>query len=91
MDLTTHTFTVIPHLIVNTNMVATVHRHLAKLYAKMVPIRIVEPPFEMPQITERVQWHSFRNPDPGIAWMRKCLHEAAHNLIAAEEIDTPSV
>lgn len=80
VDITARTYTVIPHLIMNTPRIATVHRNLANLYAKFLPIRIVEPPFPMPQLTESVQWHSFRNPDPGIAWMRKCLREAAQNL-----------
>ena len=80
VDITARTYTVIPHLIVNTQRIATVHSNLASIYAHLLPIRIVEPPFEVPQIAESVQWHSFRNPDPGIAWMRKCLQEAAQGL-----------
>jgi DNA-binding transcriptional LysR family regulator len=80
VDVTARTYTVIPHLVINTTRIATVHRHQANLYAKFLPIRIVDPSFEMPLVAERIQWHSFRNPDPGIAWLRKCMHEAAQNL-----------
>ena len=80
VDVTARTYTVIPHLIVNSPRIATVHRNLANLYARFLPIRIVDPPFEMPQVAESVQWHSFRNPDPGIAWMRKCMCAAAQEL-----------
>ncbi len=83
VDVTARTNTVLPHLVVNTMHIATMHRHLADLYARFLPIRIVDPPFEMPEIAEAIQWHSFRNPDPGIAWMRKRLHEAAQGLALA--------
>ena len=79
------TYSLIPHLIVNTTRIATVHRYQANLYAKFLPIRIVDPSFEMPVVAERIQWHSFRNPDPGIAWLRKCMHEAAQNLTTGVE------
>jgi len=82
VDLTTRLYTMIPHLVINTNRIGTVHRRLANLYAKFLPIRIVEPPFEMPHVAEKLQWHSFRSSDPGIAWMRERLHSAAHDLSA---------
>ena len=85
VDVTARTYTVLPHLIVNSSRIATVHRNLANMYAKILPIRIVEPPFQMPQLIESVQWRSFWKPDPGIAWMRKCLREAAQNLSAQED------
>jgi DNA-binding transcriptional LysR family regulator len=80
VDVTTRLYTMIPHLIVNTNRIGTVHQKLANLYAKLLPIRIVEPPFEMPHVAEGLQWHSFRSSDPGIAWMRERLRRAADEL-----------
>ena len=89
VEVTTHSYGLIPHLIVNTTRIATVHLKLAQIYEKYLPLRIIEPPLEMPQLAERVQWHSFRTPDPGIAWMRKCLRETAQRLtpVASGELD----
>jgi DNA-binding transcriptional LysR family regulator len=80
VDVTTHSYSLIPHLILNTTRIATVHVRLAQVYAKYLPIRIVEPPLEMPRLVEKIQWHNFRTADPGIAWMRMCLKEAAQAL-----------
>ncbi len=85
VDVTTRSFSLIPHLIVNTTRIATVHLKLAQACAKYLPIRIVEPPLEMPQVAERIQWHNFRAADPGIAWMLKCLRETAQALAPAAQ------
>ncbi len=82
VDVTTRLYTMIPHLIVNTTRIATVHQRLAQMFAKFLPLRIVEPPFEMPYVAEGLQWHNFRSSDPGIAWMRERLHSAADDLSA---------
>ena len=87
VDVTTRLYTMIPHLIVNTTRIATVHQRLAHLYAKLLPIRVVAPPLEMPNVAEGLQWHSFRSGDPGIAWMRERLRRAADDLTAASEGD----
>lgn len=80
VDVTTRLYSMIPHLIVNTTRIATVHQKLAHMFAKFLPIRVVDPPCEMPNVAEGIQWHSFRSGDPGIAWMRERLRKAADDL-----------
>lgn len=67
----------LPMLIIGTKHVATIQRKLAEFYAKSLALRIVEPQFEMPSLVELVQWHSTRNDDSGIAWLRDLICEIA--------------
>ena len=81
MGLTT-TYSLIPHMVVGTKRIATVHRLMAKMFADLLPIRLVEPELAMPVIVEKIQWHRFREKDPGIAWLRKILRSTAREMVA---------
>jgi len=87
VEVTTHAYGLIPHFILNTMRIATVHRKLAEMSARNLAIRILEPPFEMPSFAEKVQWHSFRDQDPGIAWMRERLRETAAEISSTSAKD----
>jgi len=76
-------FNLVPELVVGTKRIATVHRRLARKQAAFLPIRLLEPPIAIPPFIETIQWHKFRDSDPGIAWLRKLIHEAANPTSAA--------
>jgi len=63
--------------VVGTNRIATIHRRLALYYCQYLPLRISPCPFELPVITEAMQWHRSFNEDAGLAWLRGKLKEAA--------------
>jgi DNA-binding transcriptional LysR family regulator len=73
-------FNAVPQLIIGTRRVATLHRRLAEFYARYLPLRIVSPPFELPTLTEAVQWHRYFEDDPGNRWLRDLLVEAARRV-----------
>jgi DNA-binding transcriptional LysR family regulator len=73
-------FNAVPQLIIGTRRVATLHRRLADFYARYLPLRIVSPPFELPTLTEAVQWHRHFEEDPGNRWLRNLLVEAAQRV-----------
>jgi DNA-binding transcriptional LysR family regulator len=73
-------FNAMPQLVVGTHRIATVQRRLAEFYAQYLPLRIVQPPFDLPTITEAVQWHNQLDNDPGIQWLRGLLKEAARRV-----------
>lgn len=73
------TFTAVPHLLVGTNRIALMHRRLAKTYLEMLPLRMLASPCEMPRLIEMIQWHRYRESDPGQAWMRDLLKSASAN------------
>jgi LysR family nod box-dependent transcriptional activator len=70
-------FNSIPQAIVGSRRIGTTHRRLAEYYARHLPLRILPPPYELPSMTEAMQWHSLFNDDPGNRWLRALLKEVA--------------
>jgi len=70
-------FTLLPHLILGTTRIATIQRRLAEFYARQMPLKIVRLPKRLPRLEEVMQWHAFRNADPGLLWLRRTLKEFA--------------
>ena len=75
-------FISLPQLVVGTDRIATVPRLLANELTKSLPLKVLDSPIEFPEIVEVMQWHQFRNTDPGVAWLRSTLHAAAARLNA---------
>ena len=75
IEVVTTGFTLLPHLILGTTRIATIQRRLAEFYARQMPLKIVRFPKQLPQIEEVMQWHAFRNADPGLLWLRRTLKE----------------
>lgn len=73
-------FNSVPQHVVGTNRVATIHRRLAEHYAKYLPLRILTPPYELPLLTEAVQWHSLFTEDAGNRWLRTLLKHVASDV-----------
>ncbi len=77
IEVVAPTFTSAPHLLLGTRRIATMHRRLAEIYARILPLRIVQSPFDMPCVVETIQWHQYRDRDPALLWMQTVLVEAA--------------
>ncbi len=80
-------FTSVPALLIGTNLVALMHRRLARISCLALPLRILPSPFEMPKLIEMIQWHKYRDKDPGRIWLHGLLRSAA----VAEQSATPGV
>lgn len=78
--LTSYTFSSLPHLIVGSDRIATVHHRLAEVYKKSLLIDIHSLPFDIPILEERIQWHAYRDQDPGIRWLTDIMRRAAAEL-----------
>jgi DNA-binding transcriptional LysR family regulator len=74
IDVVTTGFALVPQMVVGTTRIATIHRRLAQYYAKQLPLKILKPPVEIPPVVESMQWHSIRDGDPGLLWLRRLLH-----------------
>ncbi|MFS4580170.1 LysR family transcriptional regulator [Phaeobacter sp. C3_T13_0] len=81
VDLTTFSFSALPHLIVGTSRIATVHGHLAKAVMRHAPLVSYPLPFETGPFRQMVQWHSYRDRDPGIIWLRNVFANASDALL----------
>ncbi|WP_176157616.1 LysR family transcriptional regulator [Burkholderia multivorans] len=80
VEVTTHTFGLLPHMLLGTRRIATMQTRMASLYAKHLPIRLIAPSFDTPRLTEAIQWHTSRDADPGTGWLRRKIAEAARGL-----------
>jgi LysR family nod box-dependent transcriptional activator len=70
-------FTSVPHLLIGTPRIALMHQRLAITLSKSMPIKVLKAPFEMPKLVEVIQWHRYRDADPGRKWLYGLLKSAA--------------
>ena len=73
-------FNSVPQHVVGTKRIATIHRRLADHYARYLPLRILTPPYELPSLTEAVQWHSLFQEDAGNRWLRMLMKQVASGV-----------
>lgn len=73
-------FAAVPPLLVGTDRLATVHRHLAELMAKSYPLKIMQPPIEIPGINLAVQWHESASGDKAVSWVVEKLMQVAEQV-----------
>jgi DNA-binding transcriptional LysR family regulator len=81
--LTSYGFTALPALVCGTDLIATVHRRLARTVEGALPIVAHEPPLAFDAMEQAVQWHRYRTHDPGITWMRELMKQAVARMDAA--------
>ncbi len=87
IGLATYSFGVIPHLVVGTELVGTVHARLAQRLQPLLPIEIRPVPLPMRAFSQAMQWHKYLTRDPGLIWLRSLLKEAAARLDAPAGTD----
>lgn len=67
------TFLVAPAVVAGTDLLCTLPRRLAHAAVRSLPVRMVEPPIELPPFTLSAVWHERWQHDPGHAWLREQL------------------
>lgn len=77
IEISTTNFTSLPHFVIGTNRIATMHTRLARMLACYYPIRLVAPPIAFPKLEMCMQWNRFLERDPPHLWLRKMLLEIA--------------
>jgi LysR family transcriptional regulator, nod-box dependent transcriptional activator len=82
--VTTSSFNALPTLVVGTQRIATMHTRLARLYSRILPIRLFAIPFEMPPVRLVVQWNRHVALDAAHAWMRQRLLAAATEVMESD-------
>jgi DNA-binding transcriptional LysR family regulator len=79
-------FTLVPWLLIGTTRLAVMHERLAKAFLETLPLRSQPLPVAMPPMREMVQFHSARESDQGLAWLRDLLHDTANGGKGADPI-----
>lgn len=77
IEVTTTNFTSLPHFVIGTNRIATMHTRLARTLSRYYPIRLLPPPLEIPTLEMCMQWNHFLDRDPSHVWLRSVLAEIA--------------
>lgn len=80
IDVNSFSFSTLPHLITGTDRLATIHNRLAKLVAPQSDLVIHEVPVDLPPLRQMLQYHAYRENDPGIIWLRNVIKQAAAEL-----------
>lgn len=75
--VTASTFNALPPLVVGTQRIATMHSRLARMYARMLPLRLLTPAFEIPTLKLVMQWNVHSDGDVAHAWLRQQLRAIA--------------
>lgn len=87
VEVRSFSFSTLPYLIVGTDRIATVHRLIAQNAARHLPLEIHPLPFPAQPLTQAMQWHNYRDSDPGIVWLRDLFAQAARRLPSIDESD----
>lgn len=85
IEIITSTFSAIPQFLTGTQRIATTYYYLARTWANLLPLKIVPLPVELPKIPWGLQWHKYRDLDPGVQWLRNQIVETANEVFQEEE------
>ena len=75
LEVVTTDFNTLPQFLVGTHRIATMPRRLAEHYIRYLPLRILQPPVEIPVIHEYMQWHKSMDADSMHCWLREQILE----------------
>ena len=73
-------FSTVPFLLPGTNRVAILQERMARRFAAVLPLRIVESPVALPDMVQLTQWRDLYTAEPGHCWLRGVVAEAAAAL-----------
>lgn len=79
-DIISASFNGIPELLLETDRIATVYSSMAKRWCEYLPLKMQPLPFELPHVQWAVQWHQYRDLDPGLKWLRNQLVQVAAEI-----------
>lgn len=73
-------FAMAPHLLPGTDLVFTTSRHFAQHYARLLPLALVEAPFDFPRMRFYQLWHDRTHQSSAHRWLRALLAEAGRRI-----------
>jgi DNA-binding transcriptional LysR family regulator len=73
-------FLVAPFIVAQSDYVITFPSRLAAYFARLLPLRVVAPPLEIPGYTIRLCWHERMQREPACAWLREQIQAIAESI-----------
>ncbi|HSV52366.1 MAG TPA: LysR family transcriptional regulator [Burkholderiaceae bacterium] len=86
LEVVVNSFGLLPQLVLGTTRVATMHTRMALQAARQWPVRLVRLDFEAPHLVETLQWHRYRDLDPGSEWLREKIIAGARALPPVDQL-----
>jgi len=80
VEVKTFSFSALPYLLPGTGRIATIHSQLAQVAMQSNNLTMHPLPFEAPPFRQMMQWHSYRDHDPGVIWIRSVFERASASL-----------
>lgn len=77
----TSSFATLPLIVANSSCLALLPESMAHAAAKILPIRYVAAPIEMPPLELVMVWHRRRDHDVGMAWIRDALARSGQRAL----------
>lgn len=66
-------FMSVPLLVAGSDLISTVPKAVGAIFARMAPLRLIDPPFGAPLINIQQYWHLRVQDDPGVVWLRTLI------------------
>lgn len=80
IEVEANSFGLLAPLVIGTRRIATLHTRMALQMAAVLPVRLVRLDFDAPQLVEMLQWHKYRDLDPGSVWLRELILQHAQRM-----------
>jgi len=87
VEISVDSFQLMPLLVAGTRRVALVQRRLAEGLGELVPVRVMEPPYDAVPLQEALWWHPAHTHDAAHIWLR----ETAARVGEAVKADRPTI
>ena len=71
--LTSPRFTVMPFVVREAPVIATMHSRLALFFANSMGLTVSPPPIELPDVAISMIWHASNDAEPGHRWLRETI------------------
>jgi len=65
-----------PFVLLRTNYVLTAPEGVIDLYRRSLPLRVIQPPLELPPVLIFMYWHERNHDDPAMRWLRATIAHA---------------
>ncbi|MET9647500.1 LysR family transcriptional regulator [Streptomyces syringium] len=80
VEVSVHTFQLLPHLVEGTRRVAMIQERLARRAASLAAVRVLECPFAAVPVQEAMWWHPVHTQDAAHIWLRETVTRVGEQL-----------
>jgi len=80
VEFIVESFLLAPALLEGTDLITLVLERAVPLLRRTAAIRLLDPPLQLPPISQRLWWSPHRTTDPALAWVRAKIGEIAAGL-----------